>query len=92
VTIFVTPLFVRSVKKLHRNAKQDLDSALGVLQGNPLLGESKIGDLSGVRVYKFSMVGQLTLLAYQYDELTPSITCLSLGSHENFYRDLKRKR
>jgi len=39
--------------------------------------------------YKFKMNKQLTLLAYQYDIQTPSITLLALGSHENFYRDLK---
>ncbi len=33
---------------------------------------------------------QITLLAYQYEELNSYVTLLALGSHENFYRDLKR--
>jgi len=84
------PVFKKTVKKLHTNAKQDLDEAIKELIKNPLLGEEKKGDLSGVRVYKFSMVNQLTLLAYKFDEVSEELTLLALGSHENFYRDLKR--
>jgi len=84
------PAFERVVKKLHANAKQDLDNAVKELMQNPLAGELKKGDLNGVRVYKFKMVHQLTLLAYKYDETDESITLLALGSHENFYRDLKK--
>jgi len=50
----------------------------------------KIGDLAGVQVYKFKMVGQLMLLAYTFEHDTITLTLLALGSHENFYRDLKR--
>jgi hypothetical protein len=42
-----------------------------------------------VQVYKFSMVNQLTLLAYIYGETTDTLTLVSVGPHENFYRDLK---
>ena len=84
------PAFERVVKKLHSNAKQDLDNAVKVLMQNPQTGDMKKGDLNGIRVYKFNMVNQLTLLAYKYDETTESLTLLALGSHENFYRDLKK--
>jgi len=36
----------------------------------PEIGEAKVGDLAGISVYKFSMVKQQTLLAYQYEEQT----------------------
>ena len=84
------PAFTKTVKKIHANAKQDLDEAIKELIKNPLAGELKKGDLTGVRVYKFKMVHQLTLLAYTYDESNENLTLLALGSHENFYRDLKR--
>jgi mRNA-degrading endonuclease YafQ of YafQ-DinJ toxin-antitoxin module len=35
------------------------------------------------------MIDRLTLLAYKYDKQDSSIILLALGSHENFYRDLK---
>ena len=54
------------------------------------LGEMKLGDLAGVQVYKFKMANQLTLLAYHVDDDIVTLTLLALGSHENFYRDLKR--
>lgn len=56
---------------------------------NPLLGEQKKGDLSFLRVHKFKMVKQLTLLGYSYEDGTVILDLLALGSLENFYRDVK---
>jgi len=84
-----SPRFARAVKKLHRNQKQDLDTAIKALLQQPEIGEMKKGDLAGVRVYKFNMQNQLTLLAYRVIDQVPCLLMLSLGSHENFYRDLK---
>lgn len=50
--------------------------------------EAKKDDLAGVFVHKFKCSGQLTLLACEYDPGTRRL--LLLGSHEIFYRDLKR--
>jgi mRNA-degrading endonuclease YafQ of YafQ-DinJ toxin-antitoxin module len=86
------PAFDRAVKKLQKNEKLDLDRAVKELMDNPLLGELKKGDLSSVRVYKFSMVNQQVLLAYLYDDIEPSLTFIAIGSHENFYRDLKSRK
>jgi mRNA-degrading endonuclease YafQ of YafQ-DinJ toxin-antitoxin module len=81
--------FGRVVKKLHANAKHDLDNAIKELIKNPAAGDMKKGDLAGIRVYKFQMAKQLTLLAYTYDEPNDCLTLLALGPHENFYRNLK---
>jgi len=85
--ILQTARFARLVKKLHPNQKKDLDSAVRFLAQMPDAGEKKVGDLAGVFVYKFKMNKQLTLLAYSYQGRT--LTLLTFGSHENFYRDLK---
>ena len=82
-----TRSFKNKVKKLHKNQKAELDLAVKNIVNNPLIGEEKIGDLAGVRVYKFYIQKQLTLLAYMYSD--DMITLLTFGSHENFYRDLK---
>lgn len=85
----VTPLFVRATKRLHRTHKADLDEAVRAIGANPEIGEAKVGDLTGVRVYKFRLSNQLCLLAYRIlDE--NSLKLLTFGPHENFYRDLKR--
>ena len=87
--LLVTPSFVRATKKLHPPQKLELDAALRIISTNPVAGEAKVGDLAGVRVYKFKITNQTYLLAYRVlDE--ESLKLLTLGSHENFYRDLKR--
>ena len=78
------------MKKLHQNQKKDLDKAVKELIDNPLLGEQKKGDLSFLRVHKFNMVKQLTLLGYSYEDGTVTLELIALGSHENFYRDIKK--
>jgi mRNA interferase RelE/StbE len=83
-----TKTFVRLVKKLHDNQKTDLHAAIQHIVQNPADGDMKRGDLAGVRVYKFTMVNQLTLLAYLHEP--DRIVLLMVGTHENFYRDLKR--
>jgi len=87
--ILVTPTFERAVKKLHRQQKVDLDTAVRAIVGDTEIGEAKVGDLAGIRVYKFRMANQPRMLAYRVlDE--DSVKLLTLGPHENFYRDLKR--
>ena len=81
--------FKKSVKKLHKNQKADLDTAVRAIIDNPNLGIQKVGDLSSVRIYKFKMLKQLTLLAYQIDNGQLVLTLLMVGTHENFYRDVK---
>ena len=58
---------------------------------NPLSGEQKKGDLLFLRVCKFKMVKQLTLLGYSYEDDSVTLELIALGSHENFYRDVKKK-
>ncbi len=85
-----TPRFEKQSKKLHPNQKIDLNEALKKIIKDPLVGILKKGDLSGVRVFKFKMANQLTLLAYQFDEGHTQIVLIALGSHENFCKNLKK--
>lgn len=85
-----TPTFKKAVKRLHANQKKDLDNAIRALIKDPLLGEQKKGDLSFLRVYKFNMVKRLTLLGYSYEDGSLVLELIVLGTHENFYRDVKR--
>ncbi|MCL4361039.1 type II toxin-antitoxin system RelE/ParE family toxin [Candidatus Dependentiae bacterium] len=88
--ILKTPTFTKQIKKLHVNQKKDLDQAIMAVVTNPNIGDLKKGDLNGIQVYKFNMVKQLTLLAYEFQKKEQQLILLSLGSHENFYRDLKK--
>ena len=84
----VTPTFERA-KKLHRLHKNDLDTAVKAVAADAEIGEEKVGDLAGVRVFKSRMTNQLCLLSYRVLD-ADSIKLLTVGSHENFYRDWKR--
>jgi len=83
-----TNTFLRAYKKLHSNQKDAVDQAVADIVLNATIGEAKKGDLSGVYVHKFDCVNQPFLLAYEYDPTTRVL--LLVGTHENFYRNLKR--
>ena len=88
VEVFQSATFARAYKKLHLHRRKNVDDAVNLITDNPLLGEPKKGDLAGVYVYKFNSQSQQMLLAYEFDPQTRYL--LLLGTHENFYRDLKR--
>ena len=52
------------------------------------MGESKKGDLAGFRVHKFSYGKQKFLIAYRFQDT--EIVFFKIGTHENFYRELKK--
>ncbi len=88
--VFFTNTFKRATKKLHSNQLNALEDAIDYIQNHPKSGELKVGDLAGVRVYKFPMLHQLVLLAYIYDG-KKAVTLLWFAPHENFYRDFKNQ-
>jgi mRNA-degrading endonuclease RelE of RelBE toxin-antitoxin system len=88
IEIVQTPIFVKQKKKLKKNQIKDLDEAVQEIVKHPEIGERKIGDLVDIWVYKFRMVKQEHLLAYQWD--SEKRILIALGVHENFYRDLKK--
>jgi mRNA-degrading endonuclease RelE of RelBE toxin-antitoxin system len=85
-----TNRFYRQYKKLHDNIIVDVDLAINEIKQNPEIGERKKGDLSTLHVFKFRSIGQLYLLGYTIDEEIRLIYLEAIGTHENFYRDLKR--
>ena len=85
-----TGIFKRQVKKMHKLEKAALDEAVQTISSDPSIGEMKVGDLTGIQVFKYKHKTQLYLLAYEYSEAVLVLTLINHGSHENFYRDLKR--
>jgi len=82
--------FKRAVKKMHKSEKVTLDSAVKEIIANPKIGDMKVGDLTGIQVFKYKHNAQLYLLAYQYVEAQLVLTLIKQATHENFYRDLKK--
>lgn len=90
MNILQTSTFAKQIKKINKNQKGDLDTAILKIIEDPFIGIVKKGDLYGVHVYKFKMVNQLTLLDYEFHQEDDLLILLAVGSHENFYRDLKK--
>lgn len=88
MVIFQTKIFGKQKKKFYANQISALDKAVKEIVANPTLGDLKRGDLQGIRVYKFKIVNQEYLLAYTASK--DQISLLATGTHENFYRDLKK--
>ena len=82
--------FRKAYKKLHDRIKTAVDDEIRKIIVNPEIGVEKKQDLRGVYVHKFKIQNRQYLLAYTFDPKT--LTLLMLGIHENFYRDLKRRR
>jgi len=86
--IIQSPVFAKQKKKLNKQQIKDLDEAVKSVFNDPKIGDMKVGDLQGIQVYKFKSKKQQILLAYEMIDFT--LYLYTVGSHENFYRDLKR--
>jgi mRNA interferase RelE/StbE len=82
--------FARQYKKLNDKNAKDVDEAVVKISKMPALGQKKKGDLSKLWVFKFKSNNQLFLLGYTLEDELRLIYLESIGSHENFYRDIKR--
>jgi mRNA interferase RelE/StbE len=73
---------------LYKKQIKALDAEIEKISENPEIGQEKIGSLKGVRVYKFHIEKQLFLLAYELE--ADVLKLIMIGSHENYYRNLKK--
>ncbi len=95
LAVLATPTFSKAIKKMHVKEKLVVDTAVKAIATDPTIGEEKKGDLAGIFVHKFKINKQEVLLSYQLhpEKCSPtSVLLLSLGTHENFYSNLKRTR
>jgi mRNA-degrading endonuclease RelE of RelBE toxin-antitoxin system len=83
------PAFKKTYKKLLSYNKAKVNDAIRVIIKEPEIGQEKKGDLAGVFVYKFKIHHREMLLAYEWNPQERVL--LTLGVHENFYRDLKKR-
>ena len=82
------PRFKKYVKKLPRHLQQVILDAVEDVLFDIEIGELKRGDLNGFRIHKFTMSRQLILMAYKVEN--DSLIFYQAGSHENFYKSLKK--
>jgi mRNA-degrading endonuclease RelE of RelBE toxin-antitoxin system len=85
--IYQSRSFERKVKKFKKNEKAKLDDEIKKIFQDPSIGIEKKGDLKGVFVHKFKIKAALYLLSYRL--VTEGLELITIGSHENYYRNLK---
>ena len=85
--IIQTRSFERKVKKFTKREKKKLDEEIRKILDNPSIGSEKKGDLRGVFIHKFKILTNQYLLAYRF--FGENLELIMIGSHENYYRDLK---
>ena len=81
--------FENVYKKQHRKQKKIINQAICTINKDPTIGQKKIGDLAGLRVYKFKVGNQELLIGYTYDDTAALVTLHALGPRQNFYTKLK---
>ena len=86
--IYQSRSFAKKVKKLAKAEKSTLDEEIKEIVSNPEIGIEKKGDLRGIFVHKFKIKSSQYLLSYRFTET--ELELIMLGSHENYYRDLKK--
>ena len=85
--IYQSGSFEIKVKKCNKNEKSSLDNEIKQIIQNPSVGIEKKGDLKGVFVHKFKIKTALYLLSYRL--VSDGIELITIGFHENYYRNLK---
>ncbi|HWR57655.1 MAG TPA: type II toxin-antitoxin system RelE/ParE family toxin [Thermodesulfovibrionales bacterium] len=86
--ILYKPPFRKFVKKQSRGFQLAIEDEVRAIGEDPATGEQKKGDLARVRVHKFNFHRQEYLIAYVVGN--KDIVFYAVGTHENFYRELKR--
>lgn len=88
MNIYQSGIFEKKVKKMTKKEKLALDDEIKKFAVNPSIGEEKKGDLKKIFVHKFKIRALEYLLSYRLNG--KNLELIMLGSHENYYRDLKK--
>lgn len=87
--------FAQYIKKAHKPLRLAIEDEVEVVCKMPEIGELKVGDLAGIRVHTFRFNRQEYLMAYRPHSKDAPVEFLiidfyQVGSHENFYDELKQ--
>jgi len=91
IDVYQTRVFEKALNKLSDSDCAIVEDEIDKIIADPELGELKKGDLSYLRVHKFLLHKQQVLLGYSWVEDKLELYLLNIGSHENFYRDAKKR-
>jgi mRNA-degrading endonuclease RelE of RelBE toxin-antitoxin system len=89
--IIMSRVFSKVLKKLPEQDKDIIDDEIDIIIDQSGIGVQKKADLSHLRVHKFKMNNQETLLGYTWVDEELTLYLLNLGAYENFYKNLNRE-
>lgn len=92
IDVYQTKTFEKALNKLNDSIRDMVDDQIDLIIADPELGTLKKGDISHIRVHKFKINGEQILIGYNWNESKVTLTLLSIGPHENFYRHMKQRR
>jgi mRNA-degrading endonuclease RelE of RelBE toxin-antitoxin system len=86
--LLFTPPFRKFLKKQLPPMQLAIQDEIDKVSSHPELGKGKKGDRDSIQVHTFKFQRQEYLIAYETGE--GKLIFFMIGSHENFYRDLKK--
>ncbi|WMO25683.1 type II toxin-antitoxin system RelE/ParE family toxin (plasmid) [Vibrio parahaemolyticus] len=92
IEVFEARRFTKALDKLPKKHLSTVEDEIEKIINEPEIGQQKKGDLSHLRVHKFKVNKQELLLGYSWIDNELKLYLLSLGTHENFYTELKKQR
>jgi len=85
--VYLSSSFGKKIKKFSKKEKVELDKEIRRIIKNPSIGAEEKGDLRGIFVHKFKISTALFLVSYRI--VGEDIELITIGPHENYYRNLK---
>ncbi|WP_419238327.1 type II toxin-antitoxin system RelE/ParE family toxin (plasmid) [Photobacterium leiognathi subsp. mandapamensis] len=92
INVEATRRFDKTLKKLSAKDLTLVEDQIDLIIENPEIGTRKKGDLSYLWVHKFKIKSQLMMIGYSWLNNELRLYLLNIGTHENFYDDMKRSR
>jgi mRNA-degrading endonuclease RelE of RelBE toxin-antitoxin system len=79
--------FEKRVRRFRKQEKKILDQQVRKIAKDPRIGQEKRGELRGVFIHKFKVHATQYLLSYRMVD-PDTLELITIGPHENYYRDL----
>ncbi len=92
IEVFISRVFEKALDKMDEETLGLVEDEIEAIIDNPEIGTQKKGDISYLYVHKFKVHSQQLLLGYSWQQGELHLYLLNIGSLENFYRDIKKRR
>lgn len=90
--VIIPKSVVKQMKKMGKPIAGKVKQTIGEIAEDPYLGTSLKGELSFLRKWAFQEHGVQYRIAYTINDETVEIKIIHIGTRENFYHELKRRR